>query len=285
MNLMINGLPKVSFKATGSVTQVQNQQSQLAPQIKQDTFEKSNTKSETKVPVLNSSTQTAVPKFSEPKYTQTDIFYINDNHGRIGNMARIYSAKEFYDSISFREIEPTENMGKIVSFDVANQILLAFSSQKIAVCDTSGKILKAFEYQTYGNYYVQWCGDDIQIYFVRGDSLLTVTQDGELASCIAVNPDRATNETSIQKLEHKTTCEISGVTYKIQKGRPILELLSGYKYTQMVKIDNTGRETILYDCTAQYSSETPTIIVLIIMCCLIMFTIVIYWQKNGRKSQ
>ena len=175
-------------------------------------------------------------------------------------------AKEFYDSISFREIEPTENMGKIVSFDVANQILLAFSSQKIAVCDTSGKILKAFEFQTYGNYYVQWCGDDIQIYFVRGDSLLTVTQDGELVSCIAVNPDRATNETSIQKLEHKTTCEISGVTYKIQKGRPMLELLSGYKYTQMVKIDNTGRETILYDCTAQYSSETPTIIVLIIMC-------------------
>ena len=92
MNLMINGLPKVSFKAMGSVNQVQSQQPQLAPQIKQDTFEKSNTKSETKVPVLNSSTQTAVPKFSEPKYTQTDIFYINDNHGRIGNMARIYSA-------------------------------------------------------------------------------------------------------------------------------------------------------------------------------------------------
>lgn len=100
MNLIINGLPKVSFKAIGSVNQVQNQQSQLAPQIKQDTFEKSNTKSETKVSVLNSSTQTAVPKFSEPKYTQTDIFYINDNHGRIGNMARIYSAKEFYDSQS-----------------------------------------------------------------------------------------------------------------------------------------------------------------------------------------
>ena len=56
-------------------------------------------------------------------------------------------AKEFYDSISFREIEPTENMGKIVSFDVANQILLAFSPQKIAVCDTSGKILKALNFR------------------------------------------------------------------------------------------------------------------------------------------
>ncbi len=97
MNLMINGLPKVSFKAIGSVNQVQNQQPQLATQMKQDTFEKSDTKSETKVPVLNTSTQTSVSKFSKPKYTQTDIFYINDNHGRIGNMSRIYSAKELYD--------------------------------------------------------------------------------------------------------------------------------------------------------------------------------------------
>lgn len=32
-----------------------------------------------------------------PKTSQTDIFYINDIHGRIGNMARIYSAKNAYD--------------------------------------------------------------------------------------------------------------------------------------------------------------------------------------------
>ncbi len=38
------------------------------------------------------------PKYSAPSKTvETDIFYINDIHGRIGNMARIYSAKEMYD--------------------------------------------------------------------------------------------------------------------------------------------------------------------------------------------
>ena len=31
---------------------------------------------------------------------QTDIFYINDNHGRIGNMARIYTAKSMYDNLN-----------------------------------------------------------------------------------------------------------------------------------------------------------------------------------------
>lgn len=36
---------------------------------------------------------------SQPvKTVDTDIFYINDIHGRIGNMARIYSAKQLYDS-------------------------------------------------------------------------------------------------------------------------------------------------------------------------------------------
>ena len=34
------------------------------------------------------------------KTVETDIFYINDIHGRIGNMARIFTAKKMYDSIN-----------------------------------------------------------------------------------------------------------------------------------------------------------------------------------------
>ena len=39
-------------------------------------------------------------KFSPDNTVQTDIFYINDNHGRIGNMARIYTAKKMYDNLN-----------------------------------------------------------------------------------------------------------------------------------------------------------------------------------------
>lgn len=39
-------------------------------------------------------------KLPNKKTVDTDIFYINDIHGRIGNMARIYSAKENYDSFN-----------------------------------------------------------------------------------------------------------------------------------------------------------------------------------------
>lgn len=99
MNLTINSLPKVSFKAAAAAYTQPSQQPQPMPQAKQDTFEKSD-KTQTKTPEYSKSSVTSAPKYSAPDYTQTDIFYINDNHGRIGNMARIYSAKKFYDSQS-----------------------------------------------------------------------------------------------------------------------------------------------------------------------------------------
>lgn len=44
-----------------------------------------------------------VPSFranesNKPKTVDADIFYVNDIHGRIGNMARIYTAKQAYDT-------------------------------------------------------------------------------------------------------------------------------------------------------------------------------------------
>lgn len=81
MNISLTNLPRVAFRA--NVTPAQANQTapiQMNSQPKQDTFEKSDKKTE-----------------KTPKYSTTDIFYINDNHGRLGNMSRIYSAKELYD--------------------------------------------------------------------------------------------------------------------------------------------------------------------------------------------
>ena len=82
MNISLTNLPKISFRATTNshTTQTQSGTQNVLAQPVQDKFEKSDKKQE-----------------KSPKYVTTDIFYINDNHGRIGNMSRIYSAKELYD--------------------------------------------------------------------------------------------------------------------------------------------------------------------------------------------
>ena len=90
MNIIISGLPKISFRAAlGQAPLQQPSQPLASSQLKQDVYEKSENVS-----------QASAKNSSTPHYSQTDIFYINDNHGRTGNMARIYSAKKYYDSLT-----------------------------------------------------------------------------------------------------------------------------------------------------------------------------------------
>lgn len=71
MNLLINAVARYGLSGQNPKTQI-NFKSQIAPK------EQTQTKN----------------------YVDTSIFYINDIHGRIGNMARIYSAKMLYDTVN-----------------------------------------------------------------------------------------------------------------------------------------------------------------------------------------
>ena len=76
MNLIISALQKY-----GSVPPVSAKHTNpaLTSPVSNDTFEK---------------------EWKPANTVLTDIFYINDNHGRIGNMARIYTAKTIYDNLN-----------------------------------------------------------------------------------------------------------------------------------------------------------------------------------------
>ena len=96
MNLIINGLPKISFKAAAANTQP------IQPSVniihsKQDSFEKSD-KSKTKAPEFSNPSTTPITKYSSPDYTTTSIFYIADLHGKMTNMERICEMSRLFDA-------------------------------------------------------------------------------------------------------------------------------------------------------------------------------------------
>lgn len=102
MNLIINGLPKVSFKAAGKTIQMQSQQlQQLTPQIKQDTFEKSD-KSQTNVSENNKS---GLPKTPNSGDVSVGIFYISDLHGKMTNMERVCQIANQFDSLNKSDVK------------------------------------------------------------------------------------------------------------------------------------------------------------------------------------
>ena len=81
MNLTINTMQKYGFSPKISQRQNIAFSENNSNNLQKDTFEKEK-------------------KPAADNLVQTDIFYINDNHGRIGNMARIYTAKTMYDNLN-----------------------------------------------------------------------------------------------------------------------------------------------------------------------------------------
>ena len=77
MNLIINGLAKVSFKAAAP----QQVKQPAVNAVPYDTFEKSD-KKELPASEYSSSLKTAAPKYSSGDYTTASIFYISDLHGK-----------------------------------------------------------------------------------------------------------------------------------------------------------------------------------------------------------
>ena len=100
MNLMINSLPKVSFKSVAAV----NTQSIQQPQPKQDTFEKSDI-TQNKTSEYSKSSVTSVPKYSTPDYTKTSILYIADLHGKMTNMERICEMARLFDTSNTADVK------------------------------------------------------------------------------------------------------------------------------------------------------------------------------------
>ena len=95
MNLIINGLAKVSFKAAAP----QQVKQPAVNAVPYDTFEKSD-KKELPASEYSSSLKTAAPKYSSGDYTTASIFYISDLHGKMTNMERICEMARLFDANS-----------------------------------------------------------------------------------------------------------------------------------------------------------------------------------------
>ena len=89
------------------------------------------------IPVYTRS-QTKAPEFTEPKVIHTSWFYINDVHGKMTNMERIYNISREFDQISPSDINKTfytNSTDNVSKFKVASgDIILGanFTNNQVA---------------------------------------------------------------------------------------------------------------------------------------------------------
>lgn len=157
------------------------------------------------IPVYTKST-TPVSKFSEPELTHTSWFYVNDVHGKMTNMERIYNMTKEFDKTNASEVAPgfwQNSTGNVSKFKVS-----------------SGDIILGANYthNQVASKFLNWSGF---IASALGNHELDVVEPGNLAKLLsdakykmlAINVDIDKNSPVHGRIEKSMVVEKDGEKY------------------------------------------------------------------------
>lgn len=157
------------------------------------------------IPVYTKST-TPVSKFSEPELTHTSWFYVNDVHGKMTNMERIYNMTKEFDKTNAFEVAPgfwQNSTGNVSKFKVS-----------------SGDIILGANYthNQVASKFLNWSGF---IASALGNHELDVVEPGNLAKLLsdakykmlAINVDIDKNSPVHGRIEKSMVVEKDGEKY------------------------------------------------------------------------
>lgn len=113
-----------------------------------------------------------------------------------------------------------------------------FVGHVVNVYDADGAFLYGFSFSTYGAYSIQWDGENIIIYLVRGNLAFAIDPD---ITCVEVAsiPDNADNQKYWRREVDSVEREVNGVTYQAKAK------LSSYHW-KLVAVSPDGTETVLF---------------------------------------
>ena len=176
-------------------------------------------------------------------------------------------AKEIWQRIGFKtkvsdikkNLLPTTHM---VSFDVSDseQVAVAYSSRVIVVYDKNGDEIASFEFIEYGRYCVEWYGENLLLYTIRGDDIFEFTLDGELVNAVKWDPyETDRNRKRNTQILKRTEVTRNENRYKAETPRRLIQ--ADNEYTQIVRIEPSGNRTVV--CSVRQTETSMRYIVYI----------------------
>lgn len=169
----------------------------------------------------------------------------------------------------------------IVSFDVSKDgyILLGLKDKTIVIADQSGNILKSFKFITNGTFYVKWEDSNFLLMLVRSSLIIELTPEGQLVNITQTDDNDVNNK--LWRTVKQKEISVDDSKYIIRNKFGPLNIISG-SYSQLVKIDNTKKETILYDV----NTEQLTKVCIALIFTIVFFVLVFYYiLKRPIKDQ
>ncbi len=168
------------------------------------------------------------------------------------------------------------NRSTIECFDVNDNGLIALGSSKsknkrICVYDTNGDFKYGYEFVDDGDFGVEWDGDNLNIYFCRGDIIASFDRNGQCIGILSVK--NTSDNNSYFRLFFEADERIVGdKKYVISNDIGLLGLLAS-SYSKLAMIDSDGKITVLYDVGDKQFANILGMLILSIIFITIAFSI------------
>lgn len=192
------------------------------------------------------------------------VYVVNINAMNTGFSTKELSYDQenlFVSNIDLSLVDSEPPKSGVLCFDVNEQGLVAIgqvSSQRKEVCiyTSQGEFLYGYSFECSQNFGIEWDGQLINIYFIRSDVIVSVDAKGNIFDAKSIG-NTIDNNKYANSL-HSTKRTVGDSIYAVRNNMGILNLFTG-SYSQVVLINSSGEETVLYDINSMQLAKAIVI--------------------------
>ena len=186
----------------------------------------------------------------------------------------------FISNINILSIDEEPVKKTITCFDINSNQLIAIGQntsdrKTICVYSNEGAFQYGYTFNCSGDFGVEWDEENLNIYFVRSSVIVSVTPKGEVLGAFEVQ-NTIENNSYVNHFVHATKKTMGNDEYFIRNDMGIFNWIAT-SYSQIVTIDATGSESIIYDVNSM--QLTKTIVTISLICVFVFVAVaVVIWQ-------
>lgn len=178
-------------------------------------------------------------------------------------------------SVSSLKTEPVKR--GVGCFDVNQMGMIAVGQngsqgKEVCVYTPQGEYLYGYTFNCNQSFGVEWDGDDLNIYFVRSDIIISLDSVGNVLDIKGVQ-NSIENNTYVNHFIHSTKRKIGDTEYIIRNDMGVLNRLAA-SYSQIIVKNSAGTERIIYDVNSTQLTNMIVIIAIVSMFVFIAIAII-----------
>ena len=192
----------------------------------------------------------------------------------------------FWNNLELSLLTDEVRGGKIKCFDVDAEGRVAIGltgprGKYISVYDSDGAFQYGYSFDCGQDYGVQWDGTNLLLYFVRSDMAVSLDESGQKTELRAIE-QTIENNSYWNHVVFSDVKTVGEVKYEMRNRMGPLNLFAS-SYSQLVKTDGNGDETILYDVSRRQLLQTVAgILAVLAFLTIAIATILRQVQNSGR---